>query len=329
MVHALVWTGPSVPGDAFEADSAVTTALNRYPDRARLLAMPNNLPILLDRWATPIYTGTALRRASVLEPYLDSLCYTPSPGEGPLALARLTGTGHVLRQYPTQNDVLGPPLPVRDPWLQQVFNWPETVYLYRVSGVMPRARMVERYEVVPRSIHAAARLCDPGFDVADSVILEAAPPPLAREPAASKPLSGPAGDASRAVWITTDEARRVVIEVGDGRAGLLVLADTFYPGWEARVDGRPVPILCANVAFRAVPVGPGSHRVEFTYHPRMFALGWRISVGALAAWLFVGAAVFSARRARRRRCATAGLVPPCGNCGTAGQDRPWHPSNDR
>jgi uncharacterized membrane protein YfhO len=41
----------------------------------------------------------------------------------------------------------------------------------------------------------------------------------------------------------------------------------YYPGWTGTVDGRPAPVLPANLAFRAVALEPGRHVVEFCYEP--------------------------------------------------------------
>ena len=72
--------------------------------------------------------------------------------------------------------------------------------------------------------------------------------------------------------------------------GWLVLSDVWYPGWQARVDGQPVPVLRANYLFRAVPVSKaGQHRVVFEYHPFSFWLGAAISFLAWSGfvWLVV------------------------------------------
>jgi hypothetical protein len=53
------------------------------------------------------------------------------------------------------------------------------------------------------------------------------------------------------------------------RPGLLVLAESDYPGWQATVDGDPTPIHVANLAFRAISLPAGEHSVRFEYRP-----GW-------------------------------------------------------
>jgi uncharacterized membrane protein YfhO len=54
---------------------------------------------------------------------------------------------------------------------------------------------------------------------------------------------------------------------------LLVLSDTYYPGWKAYLDGNPVKIFRANYNFRAVSVPPGKHEVKFVYNPISVKLG--------------------------------------------------------
>jgi uncharacterized membrane protein YfhO len=78
-----------------------------------------------------------------------------------------------------------------------------------------------------------------------------------------------------------------VIEVSADSDGYLVLTDAWYPGWTATIDGAPVEILRADVAFRAVRVGPGAHRVEFRYEPQTVRAGVAVSAGAWTALLAV------------------------------------------
>jgi hypothetical protein len=55
--------------------------------------------------------------------------------------------------------------------------------------------------------------------------------------------------------------------------GYLVLADAWSPGWVAEVDGERVPLLPANLAFRAVALAEGEHDIELRYVPWSVTLG--------------------------------------------------------
>jgi hypothetical protein len=95
-------------------------------------------------------------------------------------------------------------------------------------------------------------------------------------------------------------ANRVCIEVETSRPGYLFLSDVWYPGWSADIDGEPVAVLRANLAFRAVPLPPGRHRVTFRYQPPGLALGSLIALltaGVLIAGLLPSA--FSSSGERR------------------------------
>jgi hypothetical protein len=76
----------------------------------------------------------------------------------------------------------------------------------------------------------------------------------------------------RPATLIEDEPDRVVIDAAASGPGYLFVSDTWYPGWRAEVDGQPVPVLRANIAFRAVPISGGNHRVVFRYEP--FLLRW-------------------------------------------------------
>ena len=75
---------------------------------------------------------------------------------------------------------------------------------------------------------------------------------------------------------------RIELKVRADEAALIVLAQSFYPCWHARVDGEPVGLLRANAAFQAVEVPAGEHVVSLAYKDRMFSWGLVIS---LVFWL--------------------------------------------
>jgi len=75
---------------------------------------------------------------------------------------------------------------------------------------------------------------------------------------------------------------------------ILVLSEVDYTGWKLYVDGERKEYLNANYAFRAVPLQPGTHKIEFRYSPNSFFLGGSLSVIGLL--LFLAFACFKAFR---------------------------------
>lgn len=76
-------------------------------------------------------------------------------------------------------------------------------------------------------------------------------------------------------------AQRLEAEVDAAQSGLLVIAQSFYPAWEATVDGRPVALWRANHAFQALEVPSGRHTVRIVYHDWNFKAGAGLSLATL------------------------------------------------
>jgi uncharacterized membrane protein YfhO len=92
-------------------------------------------------------------------------------------------------------------------------------------------------------------------------------------------VSGPSVNATPEVQ--SYEPERVVVHADIQSPAFLVLTDTYDAGWRVSVDGREAPLLRADYAFRAVALGPGSHRVEFLYQPLMVRVGLLLGLFAL------------------------------------------------
>lgn len=57
------------------------------------------------------------------------------------------------------------------------------------------------------------------------------------------------------------------------------ISNSFYPGWEATIDGNTTEIFQANHAFQSVIVPPGYHQVVLKYTPTNFRTYLYISIG--------------------------------------------------
>lgn len=69
------------------------------------------------------------------------------------------------------------------------------------------------------------------------------------------------------------EAESLLIRCQASRPAYAVLGDAYFPGWEARVNGAPAPILRANAEMRAVAVPAGTSVVEMAYSRRRLRVG--------------------------------------------------------
>ncbi len=165
------------------------------------------------------------------------------------------------------------------------FEADPAVNIYWHKTALPRAFVVRRTIVVADQEAAWTRIHQADFDPATSVVLEGGPR-----------LDGPAEPV--AAQVTRYEPDELEIEVEIPAAGVLVLSDPFYPGWQAAVDGQPVEMLRANYAFRAVALPAGSHTVTMTFRPATWRTGLVLS-GLTAAVVLLGGGIALARQRDR------------------------------
>ena len=160
----------------------------------------------------------------------------------------------------------------------------DSLLVFSVPRSLPRAYAVGAVRAADGDA-ALTALLDPGFDPTAEVLLPEAPGP---HEAAAPSFQG-------SVHIAGLEPDEVRLDAELSHPGYVVLVDTFAPGWKADVDGAAAELRRANVAFRAVGVPAGRHRVTFRYRPRPVVAGLALS-GAAA---FSGMALGLARLFRR------------------------------
>jgi hypothetical protein len=85
------------------------------------------------------------------------------------------------------------------------------------------------------------------------------------------------------------------LEVHTDAPGWLFVADSWYPGWRARVNGEDRTVYPAQLAGKAVRLDAGLNRVRLRYAPLSFRIGAYISLATVLAFALI------ALRARLRR----------------------------
>ncbi len=160
----------------------------------------------------------------------------------------------------------------------------EGAYLYESSFYYPRSYIVGSYQVMKDDeTHRLLRfLISEDFDPLTGVILEGEPNiDLDLDNGERKPVSY--------ANIVHDRGDQIEIEAETDRNGFLFLADTYYPGWKAWVDGKEENILKANYGFRAVPITSGKHTVLMKYEPESLKTGARVSITAAVIFVILTA----------------------------------------
>ena len=74
---------------------------------------------------------------------------------------------------------------------------------------------------------------------------------------------------------------RVIIKANLLEDGYIVLCDTFYPGWNAYVDGEKSRVLKTDYILRSVFLEKGDHIVKFVYEPKSFTIGMVITLTSI------------------------------------------------
>ena len=156
---------------------------------------------------------------------------------------------------------------------------PEGPLLYENTAALPRAFIV--YETVVDADPMRLRTID-----------------VARQALVARPIPELVGATGgpMAATIVSESALRVAIQAATPRPGLLVLADAYYPGWTATVNGAPAEVYRVNAALRGVLLPAGEHTVVFQYTSRWFQIG---AITSVIGWLL--ALILFVPRIMRRR----------------------------
>lgn len=163
-----------------------------------------------------------------------------------------------------------------------------SVLVFENLTVMPRAFLVPEsgIEVVSSESARLARIASADFDPSRAVVLA--------EPAPVRPAAQGAASATPRVsgFVQGINDIRLVADVAE--PSVLVLSQTYYPGWRVSVDGAAATLLRANYAFDGVALPPGRHTIRFALEPNSLRIG-----GLMTGLSLVVAAVLCRKRRPR------------------------------
>jgi len=150
-----------------------------------------------------------------------------------------------------------------------VFEDGATVVLENLS-VLPRVILYDKFLVEPNDLRAQEKLQN-GINFRDELVINQ-PPSFTQHNITS----------SDSATIESYEPNKILIATQTQKPSFLMLTDTYFPGWNVFVDGKPSTIYTADGTFRAVEIPPGKHSIAFIYKPESFSFGLKISIISLA-----------------------------------------------
>lgn len=151
----------------------------------------------------------------------------------------------------------------KKPFLVPVFE-DKTVVILENKMVTERVGMYYDWEVIPGEKQILERLNSKDFPNDKKIVLENEPV-LDKKPDSLGKVSFKEVPNGKLLTVETKES------------GLVFIADTWFPGWRAFIDGQEIPILRANYNFMAVAVKAGTHQINFEYKPTSFEIGKMLS----------------------------------------------------
>lgn len=251
--------------------------LDRYQFLRSTLAPNSNL--YWDVTQTDVYAGRFLKRPALVE----NLLANEIKASGSVATISAQGK-RLLELYHADTIISTLPLDITKPLpvLTATKSGTITITAYRNADSLPRAYLATQTIVAPTLTKAAEALAGPTFTPGKSV--------LVHDAARSVNEEGVAGS----VEITGEHPTRVTMRADVlGEREILVFGDTYYPGWQATVDGQPTEIFPVNIKERGILLSKGNHEIIWQYQPKSILIGaWVSALSIIVAGFPVLLALF-------------------------------------
>jgi hypothetical protein len=154
-----------------------------------------------------------------------------------------------------------------------------TGVLYRRDTLPEYVRVIPAAAKLPEN-QVVTTVIDPRFPRNDVVLFSDT------ASVAPDPISGPGRDSTVVRATLTDwkpGSMRIALEGSDSRPRYLLVSETWYKDWHARVDGKPAAVHRGNHALMTIVIPPGARQVALDFESPEYARGKVISLLALLA----------------------------------------------
>jgi len=233
-------------------DPDIASFISRQPGLARLEIDSAQIPYNFGDWyGVDVFGG-----------YLASLTTNVLRAQGTYQARMLAGVNYYLGSKSIRPNQV------------EVYASSRGVKVYSNPEAFPRVWSVHRVDSIGSGQEIPARLERPLADLRDHAFVSAPAPALDVCPAPDR------------VDLLRRDVNSLAIAADMQCKGLVVVGETYYPGWRATVDGQAAPLFETYGFLRGVVVGGGRHRVEMHYRPGSVYWGAALTaIGLLGAAL--------------------------------------------
>ncbi|KKS41366.1 MAG: hypothetical protein UV04_C0009G0008 [Candidatus Gottesmanbacteria bacterium GW2011_GWA2_42_16] len=142
-----------------------------------------------------------------------------------------------------------------------------SLYIYQNPAALPKYYLVRKYRLSETLEDFQTQLNQTDFDLKNEVILE-------------KPVNLPINQTQLEAKITPlkETTNEVQLEVSTNQPAILVLANSYYPGWKAFVNDKSTDVFPVNVFNQGLLIPEGQHQIKMRFQPQSVFLGLTISL---------------------------------------------------
>jgi hypothetical protein len=169
------------------------------------------------------------------------------------------------------------PFSLPDRNLKILYDGP--IKIYENTTCLPRAFFVEKVLVVENEDEVLRGLKDPGFDPQNMAYVSKQEIAELHDAAMSQPQLS---EKAATVEIINYQPNQINLKAKTDSPRFLIIADTYYPGWKAYVNGVEKPIVKVNYTLRGIFLGCGEQAVTLVFQPATFIIGACLSLMAFA-----------------------------------------------
>lgn len=233
-----------------------------------------DLNLLYGLTQTGVYDALLTRRQKLIQSLLvyeakgDLINYTAISTSLHKKILNLTSTRFLISPFQFYDSDLklvkkiSPP--INTTWLP--------FYIYENTKYLQRIRFVNNYQAVENQNEALKVINSKSFDPATTAVIE--------ESSIKKTIEISTNEIS----LIKDTDEELIVDVKNSKEGILIVADSFYPGWQAFIDDKQTKIYPANINQRAVFVNAGQHQIRFSFVSQPFEIGKKISLIFFIIW---------------------------------------------